>query len=901
MTPSQLFQAVPLPAGQYITFNQATPIDGAIIPARDDWNDPVPVTSPIDLCQKDWIEADWTAKTVLCVVPAAIPTERRIADGDSRCHWLGLDFDSQTAPTLTSIKQDLAAFSGFYYTTKSHGREKNGVTCDRYRCFLAYSRPVSNEENHIIHNLLAVDLGHDPACGDVYRLFYPSRPGSIYGKFGGDKSVDVAHLLGIAATRGITASRAKATQHKAMRQTIITNAGSIDWNKGKVAPKLKRSLSWIWTNRYAEACSKQTLNTRDAIWAIMHRSIEQTDSLADIGATLEACPWFMDWYKRKGEDYRAKLVEVYADAITETAGRIATYDPLTPATPIDYGRLPPIPKQYEALLAEFRKCYDYTGTPEQDRTHQALLHAVGQGQSILGIACGMEKSVGAAVYTAAHYKTHPVWIVCENHKAVKDTRKRLKALNIPDSAMGYITGWQEGACTQSAGHKARDFYNKKTTPCRNCPTAAACDFSKTLYHFKLEIRRPIVLMTHCMFTIRMQPWGLQAQEYGVRADTVVLIDEQLRRWETGAYTRAQIESALGLAGEDTRAILNAIDDACDATGKISDAKTINTGVGIIADNEGVHNRQHAIRTIQSHDLEDEDHQRAVEIVTLLCTRSKRFVIRQRDTYSILADRRNWDMPPRCVMLDASARFTQVKWEGFQMLDGGMADVAGLTVHITRGNPTKSSIADPIRGKKYQDFWQGIIDSVKPSVVVYALNQNDRTFTAPNPKDLIARRGTDTRGSNDYLNADAMVVIMALFNDLPDYCLRAALATDGPIEASAIWKNTPRGIVPNMDKSGFVDHRLHISFCRQAVDELYQSVMRIGVRRYDGGTYHVACRLPDRLSIAELQGRLPGATFDVRGFKVGEMGGNHAQADRVKFDNASLAAIRAIYQKYHVAA
>ena len=43
-----------------------------------------------------------------------------------------------------------------------------------------------------------------------------------------------------------------------------------------------------------------------------------------------------------------------------------------------------------------------------------------------------------------------------------------------------------------------------------------------------------------------------------------------------------------------------------------------------------------------------------------------------------------------------------------------------------------------------------------------------------------------------------------------------------------------------------------------VDELYQAILRIGVRRYDGGKYTAVCTLPDDLSVALLTELLPGA-------------------------------------------
>ena len=172
-----------------------------------------------------------------------------------------------------------------------------------------------------------------------------------------------------------------------------------------------------------------------------------------------------------------------------------------------------------------------------------------------------------------------------------------------------------------------------------------------------------------------------------------------------------------------------------------------------------------------------------------------------------------------------------------------------------------------------------------------MNKNDTTFTAPNPTDLQAKRGTDTRGSNDFISGDCLIVVMALFTDATDYALRAALATGGEIEVESVWKKTPIGIVPAMDKKGFTDQRMKMSFTRQAVDECYQAIMRIGVRRYDGGEYHVVCRLPDALSIAELKGRLPGVTVVSTGFESKPSRMPH-MTEQARFENAASVALSA---------
>lgn len=52
------------------------------------------------------------------------------------------------------------------------------------------------------------------------------------------------------------------------------------------------------------------------------------------------------------------------------------------------------------------------------------------------------------------------------------------------------------------------------------------------------------------------------------------------------YTRSEIESALGLAGSETRRILSTLDDACNASGTIYVQNIVFTGVGVMPSNEG---------------------------------------------------------------------------------------------------------------------------------------------------------------------------------------------------------------------------------------------------------------------------------------------------------------------------
>ena len=90
-------------------------------------------------------------------------------------------------------------------------------------------------------------------------------------------------------------------------------AGLRNWEAGVVDNKLRNRLLQIWNVKYQARCRGGEVNTRDAVWAMMHRALETTQSLPDILCTLESIPFFTEWVNRKNEDYQTKLLEVYQD------------------------------------------------------------------------------------------------------------------------------------------------------------------------------------------------------------------------------------------------------------------------------------------------------------------------------------------------------------------------------------------------------------------------------------------------------------------------------------------------------------------------------------------------------------------------------------------------------------
>lgn len=873
---NDLFKPADMPSSQIVTVNRSRVTEeGVRVPVKFGWNLYKVVRSP-DLAEwEDWIPSFGSGQ-VSCLCPSKFSSDRRLsADPRALCYWLGLDFDSPKAPTLEALVPQLSAFAGFYYTTKSH--RKTGH--DRYRVMMAYSRPVTHSENLRIHGVLALKIHHDKACGDVTRVFWPSIQGCTRGSLGGTSAVDVEHLLTLAAALGVEGK---------VRSSGGRSCGPQNWEAGVVDNKLRNRLLQIWNVKYQARCRGGEVNTRDAVWAMMHRALETTQSLPDILCTLESIPFFTEWVNRKNEDYQTKLLEVYQDHMDRETEVLKEYQPVHEIIPVDVSGLPSIPEKYKAVLDAYRALKGYPVTPLHDLTHRAIA-SIGPGKHVLDIGCGLEKSVGASVL--ASVSPTPVWLVCEHHRACGDVLRRLAEMGTDMSEVAYIPGFGRQSCIMyddfhMGDISPREIYNHQDTPCSFCPHKERCEFAKRLFHFKACTRNRVVVMTHSMFVLKFEPWGDAAKQWGYTPETMVIIDEQLRRWETGAFDMEEIRMALSEAGIEPEPIQRAITEALEGSGVLDDSGRTMSGVGVMADGVGVESRSDAIKTLNGKNLDEDTLNRCIEIITLLGAGKLHYVM-QNDGVRILSDQRAWSMPDNCIMLDGSARFTQVRWDDFKFWSVKAPDYTGLTVHVVRGNPTKAGMIR--KAADFDMYVEKIRSEVHPARVVHAIDkplEGAKNTGLPGylkQGDMEAHRGTGTRGSNDFIECDMMVIRMALFTDINDYALRAALGSGGSIKAEDIWKKTEKAIRPNMHKTGFVHPSLQVAAHRQMVDELYQAILRIGVRRYDGGKYTAVCTLPDDLSVALLTELLPGAEITQYNFpeKLGNRNAESRGAERKK--------------------
>lgn len=103
-----------------------------------------------------------------------------------------LDFDAPNTPLHCAIEQ-FKDYSHIIGTTKSHQKEKNGITCDRYRVVLWFDRLVTDLAEYKHNMTLQISAYYaDKACKDGARFFFPCK--EIVSSNGNGKLVPVETL-----------------------------------------------------------------------------------------------------------------------------------------------------------------------------------------------------------------------------------------------------------------------------------------------------------------------------------------------------------------------------------------------------------------------------------------------------------------------------------------------------------------------------------------------------------------------------------------------------------------------------------------------------------------------------------------------------------------------------------
>lgn len=882
MTIEDLIHKAAMPAEMYAVENGATYSEErkCYIPEVIGWDKAIPIKSPSELIHRDWIESEW-GKQVICICPAKIDGERRTIDNKPLVYLLGLDFDNQEAPKLEDLKEALKDFDGGYYTTKSHQKQKHDKpACDRYRCFLAYSRPVSHEENHRIHDLISRELGHDKSCGDGTRLFYPSVVGCQYGTFGGSYAVDVEHLLSLAPVN-TPESPYNAPEKK------IGNHKPITLGEKKAHSKHVSFLCKAWPN-----VKGSSPNTFEDVFQLCLLWIQKIGfDLEALKAALPKVQDIADFYRRNPHQWQG------IDATLEKALSIVlnsernTLSHRNKVKVIDADGIPIDAAQ--ALACQARGLVEFV----IDDTDKLIWHTLkNERKAIIDIQCGVGKTLVTSSYVATSADR---WIIVKDtNDACRKQCELLKQYGVDWKEIQVLEGWKEAFCKERLDGLQKfyprklntmkrvfmdrayseipngwtAFYDKQNSPCATC-WASTCGFRNCRTHTRVKNalkNKRIVVMTHSRF-LELVHWVGKPLE-GFR----ILIDEEPKVFEGVSFASKQIELMLhtfkGCLSGKVEQHLNGI---------LSNPKT-----GSIEDT--VSYDKNELKTLQGKckRLSQDDKETCYAYLHFMGYAAKRFAFVEGDKYgkkiSFARNRLNWTLPNDVYVLSASARFGLAQWDGFTVVRGkDQKEAEGVTVYGYAMNSTKHRMDKEV--SDYLKYAFGLVKANGRENVLLALNKEDNQSQAVKTasawfkkecsklgvKVMEAERGSII-GRNDWRDCDCVILGYGLFTSVSNVTLNQSLVEGKEIGGARVWDvKTIDGkeVKQPLIRKGMVDKALRETDRRLFADDVYQVGLRGRARNWEGETMDIITSAPGIDYLIPLGQVLPGCKLHLEGLDL----------------------------------
>jgi len=221
-----------------------------------------------------------------------------------------------------------------------------------------------------------------------------------------------------------------------------------------------------------------------------------------------------------------------------------------------------------------------------------------------------------------------------------------------------------------------------------------------------------------------------------------------------------------------------------------------------------------------------------------------------------------------IILDGSAVMSDVYWEGFKIYSADCLKpkYPHTTIHIVDGTPSKRKLCDGQFFAKLENEVLGVISEQSPVILFQNKNQEQtqgdnldrlrKRLIATGTEVIVMNRG-EHKGSNKGRKGRVNAICMSMFNTVPYYVLRTALATGNEIPVAKIWRNKFKS--PSMKKNGgFNNGDIQLTYCRSLTVDLYQTIMRGCIRINPTVEYDVVCVVKGLDIITLLKGEFPGA-------------------------------------------
>jgi hypothetical protein len=489
---------------------------------------------------------------------------------------------------------------------------------------------------------------------------------------------------------------------------------------------------------------------------------------------------------------------------------------------------------------------------------------------ILDVPCGLHKSTSLTCWAGEYADPQNRFVIVKPTLADCETQKE-QLEKMGARSVGVLAGFTEERCKK--GFKAKEWprmYSATISPCRECSFVTECLFGRTLTALDGEMAKDIVVVTHRRYITLNQA-------HQIPAEATVVVDEALAASEGLSLDEKDWDTLEKLVPGGVAAHRNAVE-----------SMVADRGCHVDSHRLGSTTSRGITKLIQEQPLTasmgDSQVQLLARYSTFFKGESKRYVIANGTSHDWIKSIHYNDLPNRVVQLDGSARFSQTEWTGFSIVrlrEHQCINFSNLVLHAHFANPTK---------RRMEADWE----EYESRIVTFLSDQSNHSVFIAHNKEMgeLAEKvdkltswigdnvnGEHVRlsrgrivGSNEASHCDVAVIVSSIFTSVSDYVLRCALSEGNEVRSGRIWKLSDDGTYHPDMYHGFNDPGIDLAFRRQYVNELYQTMMRIRLRRYDQEPYHVFAFISDYWLIEELNRIMCSYTIDgeedlVRGFRA----------------------------------
>jgi hypothetical protein len=824
------------------------------------------------------------------------------------CSAIMFDIDEGTPrmdDCLDALQEQVA---GVVWTSRNHQKvkQKSGTTipaCDRYHGILAIDRTISSvsEYRQIVaaFRYVLMPTGDPRMVVPTWKTRGGGEDSVITSLKGGNRCIDTNKLTELA----------KAfcpDYYDYCMQHVWSDGNGLDYDidLGQIE---EGQASQIQINQIERHYAKTTWTSDDTyrqVYGCACYAWSRCLHAPTVKASLLQVSVVENYLRRKPYQKQSfngllkRSLEAYLSKVPNTTHK-KLIEPLNPVRAFSATSLAEPPRAYTDTVRRYCKLYKVEQTSAMEHTHKLVYSALTSREAglIVNVPPGLCKTTGAICYTAAYASSNNKVVFVKSTLA--DCDKLLQSLldlgADPDD-MAMLEGYSAERCHFSQQHEPY-FQRWK---CNGCPRLSdtrygehiaicqRCHIGETHTNIAESMAKPIVILTHK----RHMDW---LAIDNTSSDRLYIVDESPPTYETYSLSTLEMERIaehVPFAHEqaewlkwmaDLKGVPYTLPPLRDADSSIVKANISRLSALIHSATAKAYNPNW-----------ETDRDALLRYLQIFNGLGTLYVTGANQNYSFARSRLLNRCRGRTVILDGSAIYSNVHWDGFtiwELSEHQRLDFSNVVLHPIPGNPTQnyisktwSAMADDVENfsKKNPNTCRKLAllqnkGAREKSKYAYQSGFRDKLKDAG--VTVIDMYNGGIIGSNAGNDCDSLAVATSIFNNVAYYVLQTMLRTGASIDRQAIWsvrgtrgdtftngepEIDDRTISPRMDENGFQDSRLNETYARQYAATIYQYILRTRARRYQGESVHAWGWVPGYWGLDEIRRMMPGIRVDGSG-------------------------------------